>query len=163
MNQKEAVFAATMGVLADRGEELKGDIKQHPDAKAIKVLVVAIVVEGFRSGTVTLDTDFDDAELKKYTGGLVNNWWRKDTRLTDGVKYVTKNPGSRAHVGSAEVKELRNLRAVQEAGGASTEMLKAIDDAIAAATAEHAAKKAPTVDLSKISPELLAKLGIKAS
>jgi len=46
----------------------------------------------------------DDAKLRSYCSGLQSNWLRKDTRLNGGVKYVAKNPGSRA--GSTDPKAL---------------------------------------------------------
>jgi hypothetical protein len=160
MNQKDAVFTATMSVLSDKGLELNGDIKSHPELKAIRSAVHAIVTEGFRTGSIKLESEFDDAGLKSYVSGLINNWYRKDKRLNGGEQYKAKNPGSRAHVGNPEVRELRKLRAAQEAAGADETVLAAIDEAIETKLAEAKQAKAPEVDLTKIDPELLAKIGL---
>jgi hypothetical protein len=164
MNQKEGVFSATMSVLSDMGLSFDQgqDIKSFAEIKEIRSKVTAIVCESFRSGAIKLDTTYDEAGLKNYVSGLVNNWYRKDTRLNGGGKYAPKNPGSRAGTGNVEVRELKKLYTAQKAAGADEETLATIQEHIDSKVAESKVAKAPVVDFSKIDPSLLETLGISA-
>jgi hypothetical protein len=104
MNQKEAVFAAISNVLGDITE----GIAVNP-TKEQRAQINAILFEGFRSGKVTLDKTFNDADLKTYVSGLTSNWVRKDTRLNGGIKYAAKNPGSRQGNTDPGLKAMRAL------------------------------------------------------
>ena len=167
-NQKEAVYVATMNILAeaeipfDDGMNVSNIITKDQRTK-----VIAILATDFLAGEIEMTNDarakYNSLDkMKGYVNGLVSNWFRKDTRLNGGGKYVAKNPGSRAGVGDAQLKALKTLRTIK-AGDA--EALKAIDEHIARRTKEIGEEKAKTVtvDLSKIPPELAAQLGLIAT
>lgn len=123
MTQRAAVYAAVMSVLSDKGIAFEdGDSLSEVMTDEIREAVHGIVVEGFRSGSVTFeDTPSNrekmssEAKLNGYVSGLLSNWFRKDTRFNGGEKYTPKNPGSRAGQGDAQLKTLRAL-AKQYAG-----------------------------------------------
>src|ERR1035437_539953 len=102
MNQKEATYNAVVNVVGS----FDGACQPTKEQRA---QVNAILFEGFRAGTIELDREFDDVGLKAYCSGLQSNWLRKDGRLNGGVKYVAKNPGSRAGSGDASLKAMRAL------------------------------------------------------
>lgn len=102
LTQKEAVFNAVANVVG----EFEGACEPTKEQRS---QINQILFEGFRSGTVELDREYNDSELKAYVSGLQSNWLRKDTRLNGGVKYVAKNPGSRTGSTDAQVKAMRIL------------------------------------------------------
>jgi hypothetical protein len=105
LNQKEAVYAAILSV--------KGSIDGRVTlSKEETNQVVSMLVDGFKSGKISLNKSYTDAELRKYTVGLVNNWLRKDNRLNGGEKYVAKNPGSRTGSSDEQLKALKALRSM---------------------------------------------------
>lgn len=68
----------------------------------------------FKSGNVLYRPEFqakvdDDAKLKSYVSGLLNNWLRKAKELNNGQTYQAKNPGIRAGSGDKQVRELKKL------------------------------------------------------
>ena len=93
MTQKEAVFSATVNVVG----EFEG---AYTPTKEQRAQVNNILFQGFRAETIELDRTYNDSELKAYVSGLQSNWLRKDSRLNGGIKYVPKNPGSRAGSGT---------------------------------------------------------------
>jgi len=102
MNQKEAVYQAVLNVVG----EFEGKCEPTKEQRAE---INMILFAGFRAGTIELDREFNDKELKSYVSGLQSNWLRKDGRLNGGVKYVAQNPGSRAGSGDAQVKAMKAL------------------------------------------------------
>lgn len=104
MTQKEAVFSATVNVIG----EFEG---AYTPTKEQRAQVNNILFQGFRAETIELDRTYNDSELKAYVSGLQSNWLRKDSRLNGGIKYVPKNPGSRAGSGDAMLKAMRGLLA----------------------------------------------------
>ena len=102
MKQGDAVFQAVVNVCGKR--DGKYDL-----SKEEKASVRAILFEGFKSGSIELDKDWDDKKISEYIPGLINNWLRKDKRLNGGVKYEAKNPGSRAGSGDARIQAMRML------------------------------------------------------
>ncbi len=165
LNQKEGVYQATMTVLSDLGLDFDAgmDVRSFSQIKEIRSKVAMIVVAGLAAGTITCDASFDEAGLKKYVPGLVNNWYRKDTRLNGGSKYETQNPGSRAGTGNVQVKELKKLYAAQKAANVDEEMLSAIQEAIDSQIAASKTTKEVKIDFSKIPSHLIETLGIKLS
>lgn len=109
-SQKEAVFSAITSVLAEKGVSFEVGSNVSPImTKEYRGLVNAILVEGFKSGDIPLDKQFDEAGLKAYASSLLSNWIRKDKRLNGGVAYVAKNPGSRTGSGDESLKAMRTL------------------------------------------------------
>ena len=106
MNQKEATFNAIINVMG----EVDGVYQPTREQRA---QVNLILFEGFRDGSIELQREFTDPELKAYVSGLQSNWLRKDTRLNGGTKYEAKNPGSRAGTGDSQLKALRALLATR--------------------------------------------------
>lgn len=105
MNQRQAVFSVISSVFGDIGanEVVKLDKPQL-------AVVHDELFKLFKSGQVEYRGGCpDDAKLKKYIPGLVNNWMRKDLRLNGGTPYTTKNPGSRQGSGDETVKAMRAL------------------------------------------------------
>ncbi len=148
MTQKEAVFSATMSVLKESkivfDRPIGEIVKTH---KEVRENVVNTVLEGFKSGTVELKTEYSEADLKSYTSSLVNNWFRKDVRLNGGAKYEAKNPGSRAGAGDKMLKNLKALRAAKSAAGADATVIAQIDAAIETRQGELRAAKADKFEI----------------
>ena len=109
-SQKEAVYAAITATLAEAGIAFEDgqNVAQHM-TKELRGQVNAILVEGFKSGGIKVDREFTESDLKTYVSGLQSNWIRKDKRLNGSVKYVAKNPGSRAGSGDESLKAMRQL------------------------------------------------------
>ena len=110
MTQKEAVFQAMVNVCG------KYDGAYTP-TKDQRSSVNVILLQGFRSGEIGYDGDFNslsESDQKAYVSGLQSNWLRKDKRLNGNVQYVAKNPGSRAGSGDAMIKASRILLQTQE-------------------------------------------------
>ena len=149
MNQKEAVYQAVISVTGYNGEGACSPTREQ------RAQVNMILFEGFRNGKIQLDREFTDTELKSYVSGLQSNWLRKDTRLNGGVQYQPKNPGSRAGSGDAQLKALKALLSVTSDPADRAEIQGYID----ARVAELTKVSAPTIDFSKLPPELAAKFG----
>jgi hypothetical protein len=90
-----------------------------------------ILFQGFRDGSIQLEREFNDTELKAYVSGLQSNWLRKDKRLNGGVKYEAKNPGSRAGSGDAQLRALRALLNTKVDGAQRAEIQRYIDKRVA--------------------------------
>jgi len=153
MNQKQATVSTILAVLSERDVEyeLNGDVTiAEVLTDTDKATVRTTLFDMFRAGSVTYKSEFqpkvdDDAELKKYISGLVNNWIRKEKSFNCGQAYVAKNPGSRAHSGDEQLKELKKLSA-QCIG--DDEAMALITDAIVARQAEIAKDNAKTVTIN---------------
>lgn len=112
VNQKEGVFAAVMSVLSNAGITFtEGMIVKNSMTKELRAQVNQILFTGFRAGTIEMDGEKNDSDLKQYVSGLQSNWLNKDKRLNGGVQYAAKNPGSRTGSTDAQVKALRALLA----------------------------------------------------
>lgn len=156
--QRAAVFAAVMAVFAAN----KINFKEGSDASEqitpeMRKEVCAHVSQSFIDGKTTLNKEYDEKQIRDYSPGLVSNWLRKDTNLNGGIKYETKNPGSRAGQGSPKVKELRKLLARFKGTENEAKVQVALDGEIA----KHKASKTKTVeiDASLIPEELQGLLG----
>ena len=103
MNQKEATYNAICAVTGFTGDGVCTPSKEQ------RAQINAILFEGFRSGSIELEREFTDSDLKAYVSGLQSNWLRKDKRLNGGTKYEAKNPGSRVGSGDAQLKAMRVL------------------------------------------------------
>jgi len=124
MTQKEAVFSAVTNVCG------QSDEAYHP-TKEERAQVNNILFEGFRSGSIELEREYDDSGLKAYVSGLQSNWLRKDTRLNGGVKYEAKNPGSRAGSTDPQIKAMRALLATKSDPSEKAEIQSFIDKRVA--------------------------------
>jgi hypothetical protein len=102
LNQKEATYQAIINVCGVH------DGPYNP-TKEQRAQVNAILVAGFMAGSIELERSFTESELKAYVSGLQSNWLRKDKRLNGGIKYEAKNPGSRAGMGDAQLREMKKL------------------------------------------------------
>ena len=153
MKQKDAVFAALVAVFGQIEGNVNATITKEQRAQ-----VNVILFEGFRSGEIDLDREFDDKGLKTYCSGLQSNWLRKDLRLNGGVEYEAKNPGSRAGSGDSTLTAIRNLK---KATDPTDERYQMILDAEAVQLAKIAEKKVVKVDYSKLPAELAEKFAQK--
>ena len=160
ISQADAVFQATTEVVTNfDGNRPIGEQCDDAQFATIVGLVVGMFQDGttaFKSTPANEEKLKNPSKLKSYVSGLVNNHHRKDRRLNGGTAYVPKAPGSR--VTNPELKELKKLVATFEAGSAEYEAIQERMEAILAEIA--AAKPKASVDLSKISPELKATLGL---
>jgi len=166
ITQREAVYNATHQVLKENnisfedGDNVADVISDHRDA------VIAIVVEGFKNGTIELkDTPSNQeklanpTKLRSYVSGLVSNWYRKDKRFNGNTKYVAKNPGSRTGQSDSKLKALRNLKKMLETKGQdSTEVDSYIEARLEELNAEKAKKI--EVNMDEIPAELKETLGL---
>ena len=154
INQKQAVYNAVTSVLKEAGIHFEDGMNiSGIMTKEFRGTVNAILVEGFRSGTVALDKEYDDAGLKAYVSGLQSNWLRKDKRFNGGTQYVAKNPGSRTGSGDAMLKNLKALRSTLTEASDIAE----VDAHIAARITELKPAKASNVDYSALPADLQAK------
>ena len=151
-SQKEAVFQAVTNVLTEAGIAVEGNVQTHM-TRELRSQVNNILFEGFRAGSVELDREFSDSELKAYVSGLQSNWLRKDKRLNGNVAYIAKNPGSRAGSGDAQLKAMRGLLSTLTAG---TPDYAEVETAISARVSEIAATKvkAKPIDFSALPASL---------
>lgn len=150
MTQKEAVFQAVCNVTGHTGEG------QVVISKEQRAQVNAILFEGFRAGSIELDREYTDSDLKSYVSGLQSNWLRKDKRLNGGTQYVAKNPGSRAGSTDPQLKAMRALLSTLTDESERAEVQGYIDAKVAEI---NATKQAKTVDFSALPADLAAKFG----
>lgn len=148
ISQKEAVFQAVKNVCGEQDGA-------YTPSKEQRAQVNGILFEGFRKGTIELDREFSDTDLKSYVSGLQSNWLRKDKRLNGGVAYVAKNPGSRAGSGDPQLKALRALMTTDISATERAEVQSYIDARIMEINATKAKKV--TVDFSALPADLAAK------
>lgn len=120
VNQKKATINTLLAVLSDRGEEYTPN-SDYPISEVLtdsdKAKTRDILFTMFKQGEIEYKESFqhkvdDDAKLKSYVSGLVNNWVRKAKELNCGESYVPKNPGSRAGSQDEMIKELRKAMKV---------------------------------------------------
>lgn len=111
MKQKEAVYKTVCECIGQERTEKDEALTLTAEQKTT---IRGILFQGFRDEQIELKEEkkpklSDDKWLSAYVSGLLNNWMRKDNRFNGGVKYVARNPGSRAGAGDAVLKELRKL------------------------------------------------------
>lgn len=155
LNQKEAVYAAILSVKGTIDGRVTLSDGEHQR-------VVSMLVDGFKSGQIKLGRSYTDAELRKYTVGLVNNWLRKDTRLNGGEKYMAKNPGSRMGVGDEQLKALKALRAILTNPQEIAEIDSYIEKRMQELAAERAKKSISEINFNVLPDELRAKIASKS-
>jgi hypothetical protein len=150
--QKAAVFNAVSHVVGTFPDT--GGVELTKEQRA---QVNMILFEGFRDGSIELDREYTDSELKGYVSGLQSNWLRKDKRLNGGISYVPKNPGSRAGQGDSQLKALRALLKTQVEPTKIDEIMTYINKRVAEIGAHKA--KTVTVNVADLPAELAAKFG----
>lgn len=143
MTQGETVYNAVLEVLG--GEKPTGRVELS-DAQLVQV--EERVFMAFKNGETTHSKNPDDAALKKYIPGLVNNWLRKDLRLNGGTPYIAKNPGSRSGGGDEGVKAMKTLLSLTTDADARAAIQLEIDKRLAEL------KPKPTVNVDAL-PESL--------
>ena len=143
MSQKEAVFKAVTEVCGFQDGA-------YTPTKEQRASVNQILFEGFKSGTIELDTEKSDSDLKGYVSGLQSNWLRKDKRLNGNTKYVAQNPGSRAGSTDPQIKAMRVLLSTQDDPAKRAE----IEAHIARRLAEIKPAKTVTIDVDALPEEL---------
>lgn len=159
MKQSDAVVAAVTTVLANAGIGFEEGQNAHPLlTKELRSQVAAILFEGFKSETIDLKTDYDDAQLRKYIPGLVTNHVGKDKRLNGGVNHKIKNPGSRAGSSDPQIKALRALMSNVTDESERAEIQVHIDARLQE-IGETKAKKTVKVNYEDLPEDLKAKYG----
>lgn len=143
MTQKEAVFQAVTNVCGAQ------DVAYTP-SKEERAQINSILFEGFRSGKIELEKEYDDSGLKGYVSGLQSNWLRKDKRLNGGVAYQAKNPGSRAGSTDPQVKAMRLLLSTKTDAAERAEIQAFIDKRVA----EIKPAKSVTINVADLPAEL---------
>lgn len=123
MIQKEAVFKAIASVKGT--DSFEGAVELSSDERD---QVSSLVAQFFTKGEVSFaDGKREGKQLTTYVSGLISNWLRKDDRLNGNVKYVPKNPGSRAGSGDNMLKAMRTLLSVTTDPEARDEIQTEID------------------------------------
>lgn len=171
LSQRDAVIKAveSLGVEVGTGNKIVLDKEELSQ-------VVEICTQSYLSGDTRMkDTPAnaaklaDPAKIRSYARSQVNDAFRKDKRLNGDVNYhdlpkVLERKGSRASAGDEQLKELKKLKSAYIAAG-ETSKVALVDEAIAkrAEVVQKEKAKDVKVDLNKIDPELLEKLGMEAS
>lgn len=137
------------------------DVKEYAtkvDKQAIATKVSEMMLEGEVELSDSARAKYGesvDVLTSKYTMGMVTNWFNKSKELNGGVKYETKNPGSRIGSGDEQLKELGLLRKQLLQIG-NEDGVRRVDEAITARRAEIQAAKQPVVEINKDNlPEFL--------
>lgn len=147
VNQKDAVYNAVINVCGVQDGA-------YTPTKEQRAQVNAILFEGFKSGSIEMESSKSDSDLKGYVSGLQSNWLRKDKRLNGGTQYTAKNPGSRAGSADPQLKAMRALLSTLTDESDRAEVQGHIDARIAEIAAT---KQAKTVDFSALPADLAAK------
>ena len=88
--QKEAVYSAVSAVLQQNGIAFEpGTNVASLMTRELRAQVNQRLFSAFKVGTVKLDREYSDTELKAYVSGLQSNWLRKDTRFNSGGSLKT--------------------------------------------------------------------------
>jgi len=161
--QKDAVFSAVSSVLSEANVVVnEGDNFSAHLTRELRGQVTNILVEGFNNESISLEKTFEsEAELRTYCSGLTSNWLRKDPRLNGGVKYVAKNPGSRAGSADPQLKAMRTLLATRTdlSVADSAEIQTMIDARVAEV---RSSKKSTAKELTAEQIEILKSVGLNA-
>ena len=147
ISQKDGVFNAVVAFIEESGRKFEEGMKVELSSSDRKT-VIGMLVAATEANELDVKSDGAKNDLKTYWNGTLSNWLRKDKRLNGGVKYETKNPGSRAGSGDKELQELRKLLTQVQATGIE-ENIKAVQDAIDVRLAKIQAAKAPKFEVDK--------------
>ena len=155
VNQKEAVYSAICSVLSESGIAFSEGMDVGPVmSRELRAQVNNILFHGFKEGSIDLDREFTDSELKAYVSGLQSNWIRKDKRLNGNTTYIAKNPGSRAGTGDPQLKAMRALFSTLTTAEDKVEVQKHIDARVSEIAATKTVK---VIDYSALPADLAAK------
>lgn len=156
MSQKEAVFQAVNSVLKESGITVEegSNVNTHM-TKELRAQVNSILFEGFKSGSIEIEREFSDSDLKAYVSGLQSNWLRKDKRLNGGTSYIAKNPGSRVGSSDPQLKAMRTLLSTLTTEEEKAEVQGYIDARVQEINASKAKKV--TIDYNSLPADLAAK------
>lgn len=153
MSQKDAVFNAVTSVLAENNINVsEGTDVSTLMTRELRSQVNQVLFEGFRNGSVELDREFNDSDLKAYVSGLQSNWLRKDKRLNGGAKYTAKNPGSRIGSSDPSLKAMRALLSTLTTDADRSEVQLAINARVSEIQASKVKKV--TIDTSVLPASL---------
>lgn len=134
IKQKDAVFSA---LEAARGQGLEGD--------AVREFAIEQVAQGLMAGEVQHSKGaLDPKRAASYAGSLVSNWTKKDTRLTNGVKYVPETRRGPIVKDDTLIKLNGSLKSLEVNQPDNTDLIERVRGAIEARKAEIAATKAAT-------------------
>jgi hypothetical protein len=159
LSQKSAVIQVTLATLSARGVsyELNGStpissVLTDADKSTIRNTLFSM----FRKGEIEMKAEAfakssDDAYLKNYVSGLLNNWVRKEPEFNCGSKYQAKNPGSRQGSGDQQIREMKKLLSVTSDEKTRSVIQAEIDSRVSEL---KAAKNTVQIDTSKL-PESL--------
>lgn len=132
LSQKEAVYSAVTSVFSENNITVsEGADASTVMTRELRASVNQILFEGFRNGTIELDREYSDVDLKAYASGLQSNWLRKDKRLNGGAKYFAQNPGSRIGYSDPSLKAMRALLSTLTRDEDRSEVQDAIDTKVA--------------------------------
>lgn len=153
LSQKEAVYNAVTSVLSENNISVsEGTDVSTLMTRELRSQVNQVLFEGFRSGSVELDREFNDSDLKAYVSGLQSNWLRKDKRLNGGAKYSAKNPGSRIGSSDPQLKAMRALLTTLSSESDRAEVQSAIDTRVSEIQASKVKKV--TIDTEPLPADL---------
>jgi len=109
VTQKDAVYNITMAVLYENKVTFtEGECINDVMTKEMRSTITECLIESFRND-VRLDKSYEEKELRAYTQSVISNWYRKDTRLNGGSRYIPKNKGSRVGFNDPQVKAMRKM------------------------------------------------------
>lgn len=153
LSQKEAVYNAVTSVLSENNISVsEGTDVSTMMTRELRSQVNQVLFEGFRSGSVELDREYSDSDLKAYVSGLQSNWLRKDKRLNGGAKYSAKNPGSRIGSSDPQLKAMRALLTTLSSESDRAEVQSAIDTRVSEIQASKVKKV--TIDTESLPADL---------
>ena len=135
MSQKEVVYKVICGFVSDKGiKRVDGSVVLTSEQKKE---VVGLMVELTKQGVVNIKSEKESINPSKYWVGCVNNWLRKDERLS-GKKYEPK-----FKKGSRKPKEVTELEKLLEAVklGSDNEVIKQVELELIKVKEEHSKKK----------------------
>lgn len=145
--QKDAVYSAITSVLTEHNIVVDETLNINAVmTRELRSQVNQILFEGFKAGSIKLDKDFTDSELKAYISGLQSNYLRKDKRLNGGTKYIAQNPGSRVGVSDPSLKAMRALLSTLTSESDKLEVQAAIDSRLSEINALKAKKVSINID-----------------
>ncbi len=140
IKQKDAVVNAVTSVL---GSLPAGAVVLDKDQKAH---VREIVAAGILSGEVAYSKPLDEAEVKKYVVGLVDNHLRKAKELNGNKAYAPAKEGTKRDPQLRELEKLLKSGQFAEGTAECQQVKTAIDNRKQELKAAQSSKKVPKVE-----------------